>query len=236
MRIYSDNLIYHILFLCSHTDNALSSPSLSGIDVGRQTLDIPVFCKSNHTSMTLNQVLINNFIGWGDNFGSSFIGIFTLDFKKIILNDLFDSPFVSKNILKILNQSHKLFQLVLNLLSFKSGKLSERHLNDSLRLFVGKTEPFAKRLLCAGNRGGCFHYLHNFIDIVKSDFISFENMSSCFSLCKLENRTVFDNTFLMRNIVIKHLRKRKHLRFAVYNGKHIDGTGILKLRILIELI
>ena len=55
-------------------------------------------------------------------------------------------------------------------------------------------------------------------------------------LCKVKYRAVLDNALLMRNIVIKHLRERKHLRLAVHDGKHIDGAGVLQLRVFVELI
>ena len=66
--------------------------------------------------------------------------------------------------------------------------------------------------------------------------ISLENMRSRLCLIKLKLRTAVNNRTLMRNIVIKYLRKRQDLRLVVYKCQHIDGTSILKLRIFVELI
>ncbi len=55
-------------------------------------------------------------------------------------------------------------------------------------------------------------------------------------LFKVELRAVYDDRFLMRDVGVKYLCQRQHLRLTVKKRQHIHRAGVLKLSIFVELI
>ena len=137
---------------------------------------------------------------------------------------------------ELMKQRVELIQLVLDLLSFHTGKTSESHLDDCLSLNFGKTVSFAKSRFRIGDRLRGLHKLNDLVDIVDSDRVALEYMSARKSAVELVLSSSCNNALLMRDIVVDNTYKRKDLRHAVNEREHIDRAGVLELAVLIKLL
>ena len=70
---------------------------------------------------------------------------------------------ICKDIFKVSYLNFDFSQLIDYLLSFHTGQTSESHICDMVSLNICKTKTLIKSLLSS------FHYLDNFVDIVKCD-------------------------------------------------------------------
>ena len=95
---------------------------------------------------------------------------------ELILNslDLFNddikySLMIFKNIFKVSYLDFDLSQLIDYLLSFHTGQTSESHICNMVSLNICKTKTLIKSLLSLRDILRSFHYLDNFVNIVKCD-------------------------------------------------------------------
>ena len=66
--------------------------------------------------------------------------------------------------------------------------------------------------------------------------ITLNDMRSCARLFKIKLNSALDYRLLMLDIEVEYLGKIKYLRLVIYEREHIYSTGILKLRVLVELV
>ena len=72
--------------------------------------------------------------------------------------------------------------------------------------------------------------------MVNSDLVALVNMHLSKRTVKLKAGAVRDDLSLELDVLVKDLKERKHLRLAVHQRQHIDGTGLLELGELIKLV
>ena len=76
---------------------------------------------------------------------------------------------ICKDIFKVSYLNFDLSQLIDYLLSFHTGQTSEGHICDMVSLNICQTKTLIKSLLSLWDILRSFHYLDNFVDIVKCD-------------------------------------------------------------------
>ena len=238
MRVASGNkhLFNEVLLLCAHTDDTLTASVLRHVCIRLLTLNITRMAHCEYAGMSFNEVLKVNLLSCLNNFSASFITKLVLYLAKLVFENILNLTLVGKNGLKLRYNNGKLCNSVFNLLPFKSGKLTESHLNDSLRLSVGKTESFYKSLFCIGNRLASLNYSYHFIYIVDSYLISLKNMNFTKCLIKVEFCSVYYNALLELYVSVKNSTERENFRLSSVYYKHIDRAGVLELSVLIKLI
>src|SRR5690606_9612500 len=90
----------------------------------------------------LHHILIGHFLYIVNDLGASFVAEYLLYLEKLTFQDVLSFVFIFEDKLKTRNSFEKLFILFLYLLSFKSGKTLQLHIEDSLRLVLGELDFF----------------------------------------------------------------------------------------------
>ena len=73
------------------------------VGIGRNSLDIARVCKRNYALVTLNKVLKVNLVLAVDYLCTALIGVFSLDFLKLALDNFSNSCRVGKDFVQLLN-------------------------------------------------------------------------------------------------------------------------------------
>ena len=127
MHVGNIDMLDEVLITCSTSLHSYSTSILSLVLSKRCSLDISEMRNCNYNILISIEVLWVEFLCRKCNLGSSLITVFLLHLKSFILDDTHLKVNVCKNILTILDELHKLVVLVLELLSFESGELTESH-------------------------------------------------------------------------------------------------------------
>ena len=130
------NVSYCVLFLCRHTDYALSASVLCGIGINGVSLYIAAVGHGYHAVVTLDEVFIVYIVYRILNFRKAFVAVFIADGGKLGFERLADSLRLFENVLIICNLRFKRLEFLLQLETVKSLELFESHLKDCACLRV----------------------------------------------------------------------------------------------------
>ena len=118
------NILYRILFLCCHTDNAFTASVLGGIGIYGISLDIAAARHCYDAVVTFYEIFVVYIVHRILNFGVAVVPVFVGDNRHFFLERLFYSFGICKNVLEI---GYLCFKRLIFLLEFEAIK--------SLKLF-----------------------------------------------------------------------------------------------------
>ena len=118
------------------------------------------------------------------HFSFSLITKFIFDLIELFDDDSVHSFWLGEDVFEIFDEQHLLSQLIFDLLSLETREFLELHLQDSCCLDLGKFELCLKVFVCFIFIFRLFDGLDDGINIVESNFQSFEDV--CSGLCNLE--------------------------------------------------
>ena len=225
-----------VLVLRPHADDASAASVLRGVGVGGLTFDVARVRQRNHAAVPLDQILQNDLVLRLYDLGAARVGVLRLDFAHLVLDNLLDLALVRENRLQFFYQVVETEQLVLDLLALQTRQLAERHFHNRLRLRVGQRKALHQRVFGVGNRLRRLHDLHDLVDVVNRNLVALEDVRPRPRLVQIELRAAGDDRLLMRDVMVENLRQGQHLRLVVDNRQHIDGKGVLQLRVLVKLV
>ncbi len=138
-----------VFFFGFKVDNAHSSALLDFVFVRVSALHIAARRKDQDRVLLGNKVFVgNSFVPTGNDRCLSGVAVFTLDIFKLGCNDFVDFLCTCKKRFELCDQKLLFFELKLDCLAFKTGKLLEAHFQNSGCLEVGELELFDQVNLC----------------------------------------------------------------------------------------
>ena len=132
------NVAYGVLFLCRHTDDALSASVLCGIGINGVSLYISAVGHCNDAVVTLDKVLVVYIVNGILNFRIAFVAVFIGNCGKLGFERFAHSLRLFENILIIGNLRFKRLEFLLQLETVKPLKLFESHFKYCARLRVAE--------------------------------------------------------------------------------------------------
>ena len=236
MAVRDDHVFDEVLFLRSGADDSLASAALRGISRCGLALDVSGVADRDNAVVALDKILIQYLVLRIHKLRASLVAELSLDLEKLFADYSLDPVFVREDRAVLLDLLFQIGKACFDLVAFHSGKPSERHGDDRLRLLVGESEAILQVLPRFRNVGGRAYDLDHLFDIVDCDLVSLEDVLFVERLCEIEFHAAGDDLFLELDVFRKDGFERQHLRLAVHEREHIDRAGILKLRIFIKLI
>ena len=106
----------------------------------RGSLDVAEMRNCYDHILVCIEVLRIELFGRHRDFSPARVTVLFLHLEGLVLDDLHLHAFVCKHILAVADELHELVILALELLAFKSGKLTQTHLDDGSSLRIGKSE------------------------------------------------------------------------------------------------
>ena len=225
-----------IIFQRLHSPDALSSPVLALEGILRHPFDISQLRHGDHNILTRNQILCGKVEIIAVDHCPAVITVFIGNLQKFRADHSEKKVFISKYRLQLFDSLDQLRILFLQLFSFQTGQSTQTHIYDCLRLCIRKTKAFHQsffRQLCSTASPDDFDH---FIDIIKSDQQSLQDMSSFLRLVQIIPGPSGHDLFLMLQIILQHLEKVHHLRLVAVQCKHIHTESILQLGMLEQTV
>ena len=135
--------IFNIVFFDGlHSLNALAATMLCLEIIYSHTLNIAKVSNGNYGIFIRNQVFISEIVHVNADGSSSVIAVLVTNHTDFLLDNAKKYLFIRKNQLIFINLLHEFCILLLQTLSFQTGKSTETHIHDSLCLNIIKTEVF----------------------------------------------------------------------------------------------
>ena len=162
-------------------------------------------------------------------------GIFVLDFRNFVFDDLQLQFPALGNRRKFFNEFFQLFQLLLQLEDFQFGEARETQIENCLCLNFRQFKP--RHELGSRIRGALrfFDDGDYLVDVADGDNQSFQDMASLFRLVQVEQRSSQNNLLLIFYIMADNFHQPQLLRLAVGNYHHVDAESHFQIGIFIEI-
>ena len=170
-----------------------------------------------------------------DNLGAAWIVVFLFDGDELFLDDAENLVFISKDSLEFLDKLVESLQLFFNLVTFETLETAKLHLKDGISLNLRETELLHELFICvvvSGTDG--FDY---FIDIIKCNFQTFQDMRTLFGLPKIKLGTAANHLLAVFNKLCQNLLETEDAWLnAIDKSEHIIMESSLKWGKLVELV
>ena len=194
----------------------------------RSTFDISQMRNSYHHFIISIEIFRIEFFRSIYNFRTSLITIFFLHFDKFILDNLFTKFFISQNFFKVGNLFHQFFIFSMQLILQKSCKLTKAHFYNSTRLNFCQLEAIHQICDSLIRSLGSTYDANYFIDIIRSNYQSFQYMSTFLSLAQIELSTTNHYFMTMLNKQANQVFQIQQLRTTMYQGNVIYAERCLQ--------
>ncbi len=235
MAVDDENLLDEVIVLSRHSYDALSAAALGGVCVGGKSLDISGVRHRDGAVVLLDEILDLDVVLGLDDLGAAGIGVFSLDLGELFLYDLLHPADIGEDRAELFDPGVEGVHLLQDLVALEAGQPAERHIDDRLRLNVGKRVSLAEGGLRFGYRGRFLHKIDDIVDVVGRDLVALEDVDPREGLLKLELGPAGDDRLLMGDVFVEYTGQREDLRLASDEREHVDGAGVLELRVFVEL-
>ncbi len=236
MRIGDDDPFDVVLLLGRHADDPLTASSLGGIGILRLPFDIPGVGEGDDSVVPLDEILKDDLVFRLGDGGAPVVAVLVADGGHFLADDLVYALRIGQDLVVFLDRRGQLCQTELDLLPFQTGQSAERHGDDRLCLLVGEIEAVLEVRFRGRCVGGGADDGDDLVDVVDGDLIAFVDVFLAQGLGEIELHAVGDDARLVLDVDGEDLPEVEDLRLSADQGEHIDGAGILQLRIFIELI
>jgi len=237
MRIGGYQKAYRVLFACRHAYDAAPSPVLQDIGLGRHAFHETALRERNHHILVRDQVFFREaqrlLVGY---LGGARIAELAAERFGLFLDKPVDARRIGQQVLQIGNGLFDLFQLIEYLLAFEIGQAAELHVEDGLRLYLGKLEALHKSAAGGIGVGRLAYGLDDLVQKIERYLEAFKYMLAVFGDAQLVLRTPRDNFLPEIYEGLQRFFERDDARLAVNQRQHVDEEGILHLRMLVEVV
>ena len=218
-----------VLFAARHTRNTSAASALYLVGVNGKALDVAELCEREDAFLLRNQILYIDLAAYRAYLSAARVGVLVADSDKLFLYDFELAGLAGENLEEVGYLCLQALDFLLDLMAFHIGQLSETHLDDSLSLYLVKTEALHQR----GTRGRLVlaraDNADNLVDKVDRDLQALENVHSVLSLLEVELRSAADNVLLELDVALEHILEREDLRLTVDDREHDSAEGDLQL-------
>ena len=152
--------------------------------------------------MTLDEILVDDIVLRRHKLGAARLGELRLDLQHLGFDDLLDLSLVCENALQLLDRLVELGQTLLDLLTLHAGKAAQRHVDDRLRLYIGKTKAGHQVHLGIADRCAGADDVDDFINVVDGDLVALEDMRLALCLFEIKGDAAGDDLFLMIDVML----------------------------------
>jgi len=230
------DVLNEVLFLGIHSHHAFAAAALLTIGVDRHALDVTGIGKGDHARLIRNEVLNVNFALIDFELRTARFAVFGFDFGQIVFDNAVELFLVLEQIGQVGDQFLQLVVFGLNFFAFEAGQLVEAHIEDGFDLQLAEMETYNQFFLCFFARLGCADDLHHFIQVIKGDQQSFEDMGSRVRLIEIELRAAGDYLEAVFDEALEKFFEVHDARTAVVDRQHNRAEGAGQLRVLVDVV
>ena len=236
MCIHHANLLGVVLLAQALAGYALAAAVLRVIGGFGQALDIAKVRQRNHHIVAGDQILHVDLTLDGADLGAAVIAELIANLSQLILNNGQQQVLVRQDGVEV---SDGLFQLLIlgqQLIQFQIGQAGQTHIQNGLRLLVGKLKAGNQLGLGGGHILAVADDVHNLVDAVHSLEQAFQNVCARQALVQVVLGAAGDNVLLVLDIPVQHIAQGKDLGLTMHQRQHDHAEGILQLGVLVQVV
>ena len=237
MRRGNEEILDEVVVLEAHAADALAAALLRAVGGNRQPLHVGGMGEGDDHVLFCDEVLnIEVLCCMGIDLRAPLVAVLVSDHMELVLDDTQDLLLVGKEVLVVGNHLVELLDLGHELVTRKTGKPAEPHLEDCLALDIVDLEALvhAPLCLCIIPRGA--DDVDDLVDVVDRDQKAFEDMDTLLRLVEVILRAPCHDVDPVLDVVVNHLTQRQRPRHAVHEGDINDTEVRLELGVLVEVV
>ena len=230
------DICHSIILNCLHALYSSASAVLIAEIIHCHALDIAELCSGDNNRLIRDHIFYRDIMLIKSELCAALIAVFCGNFLKFLLYNSEQLVLVRKNFSQTCDFFHQFFVFRLNLSSFQTCQSSQTHIYNSLSLCIGKIKSLYKFFFGFLNIFSRTDDTYDFINVVKSNQQSFQDMCPLLSFIEVIFCSSGDHILLMDEIIYQNILQCEDLRLSLYQRKIIDTERILELRVFVELI
>ena len=164
------------------------------------------------------EVLRIEFLCRKSDFSPPRITVLLLHLKGLVLDDTHLELLVRKDILAVSDELHELVILALELLPLESCELTQTHLHDRRRLYIGESECSHELVLGILNALRSAYDVDYLVDDIKSLKESLEDMRPLLSLLEVESGPSYDDIMPVSYEILDKVLEVQRTRTSVHES------------------
>ena len=176
-----EDFIDHVVLDGGHAADSHAAAVLSLECVAAHTLDITHPGHRHDNILIGDQILVGQLIVKSD-LCAALIAVFVADQDDLFADDAEQLVVITENRLVLGDPCEKFFVLVLDLLPLQSGQGAQAHLDDRVRLNIGKIKAFHEFGFRNLDIFRTADDLDDFIDVIEGDQQTFQDMTAVLRL------------------------------------------------------
>ena len=236
MRAGCKDLLDVVFVLETGTDDALATAVLSLERINRQATDVAFLAERNDLFFFGNEVFVIAIVNSFANHGAAFVAILRHNGVQLFEHNCHATFALCQDVLQVGNGSHKFVIFGFQLFEVEAGELAEAHIDDGLRLDFIQAKAILQALLRNVRCLARLNNLHDFVDVLRCNTQTFDDVESSFGLLQVELRCTRNHVKTMVDIDLQKILEREELRKIIDKRQVVDAKRCLQLRVLEQVI
>ena len=230
------DMFYEVLIAGFGTFGAYPTTVLCTEFAQRRTLDVAHVRDGDNHLVVGVEVFGVEFLGRIHDFGAALVAVFFFHLDEFVLNDLAAELVVHQDFLQVSNLFLDFLVFGVQLVLHQACELAQTHLNDGTALYLSQLETLHQPRDGISGRLGGTDDADYFVDIVRSDDQTFQNVGTLLSLAQVELRAADNDVVTMLYEVFDELFQVQQARTSVYQCHVVHAKRRLEHSHLVELV
>ena len=236
MRASREDLFHVVFVLEACTDDAFTTAVLSLERVNREATDVAFLTERDDLFFFGNEVFVIAIVNSFANRRAAFIAILVNDSVELLKHDGNAAFALFQDVLQVSNCCNEFVVFGFQLFDIQADQLGKAHVNNCLRLDFVEREAILQALLCYFGRLALANNLHDFVDVLRCDSQTFNDVEASCSLLQIELRCTRNHIEAVVNVDLQKILERKELREVIDECQVINAKRRLELRVLEQVI
>ena len=236
MRTSREDLFHVVFVLEACTDDAFTTAVLGLERVNREATDVAFLAERDDLFFFGNEVFVIAIVNRFANRRAAFITILVNDCIELLKHDGNAAFALFQDVLQVGDCGNEFVVFGFQLFDVESDQLGKAHVNDGLRLDFVERETILQALLCNFGRLALANNLHDFVDVLRCNTQTFNDVEASCSLLQIELRCTRNHIEAVVNVDLQKILERKELREVIDECQVVNAERRLELRVLEQVI